>query len=237
MFPALGMPYIPTQNEEGETLPFDAIVGTFFLQYKVPEFLTTRRSREWHELVPPGKYFRFAIYPESRSRQHNLMREVSRDRINVYYCTPGFSFWSDYSTYHSAKRIAEMSAFIPVDQLPANHGSERHSVVYRISPLQFKWCSDEAIPLKPLWSAKAFIEKLKADKERHMTLEHAVQEVSRTLDRMLEFRPFPHHHHDKIPPVDARRNVSKRERLLEDLGARAFAEENLVLGFLPIRAD
>jgi hypothetical protein len=230
--PALGMPHIPTQNEEGTYLPFDVAIGAFFLQYKVPEFLTRPNAREWGQLTPPGNYFRISIYPRSLSPQHNLMREFAKDKINVYYCTPGFSSYTEYSSHHLQQRIAERSAFIPVDQLPSNRGTDRHSVIYRIKPLQFMWCSEDGIPVKGIFGARELTRELREDPRAFGTLEELIPRLSKILGVLAESKkrgPRAEVHPRLLREVDP---LPAGVKQITELATAAFSEHGLILGIL-----
>lgn len=230
--PALGMPHIPTQNEEGTSLPFDVAVGAFFLQYKVPDFLTRPNAIEWGQLSPPGNYFRISIYPKTRSPQHNLMREFAKDKINVYYCAPGFSSYVEYSSYHLQKRIAEHSAFIPVDQLPPNWGSTRHSVIYRINPLQFMWCSEKGVPVRGIFGATELTLELRKDRGAFVSLQELVPRLRKVLGTLTDTKAHFPRAEAPAPRQSETDRLPTEVRQISQLATVAFSEHGLILGLL-----
>lgn len=236
LFPALGPPLIPTQVEEGDDLPFDAIFGALFLQYKVPDYLTTRGAREYRRYRVRVPYFRIDIYPEYTSHQHNMMREFAKDKVGVYYCAPAFMSYDEYAELHLGGQIAERSAFIPVEDLPANSKREEHSIVYNINPLEFKWCSDEPTSVDAWVGASSLFRALREDRTSFARLEEILPRVERVVARLPEVdrRPGLPPRRLQLPVPDER--VPRELRELTEIATRSFTKHGLVLALIPLEA-
>lgn len=127
----IGTPYFPSLQVEGD-LGFDVAFTNgmipIFFQYKVPEKLTTDKSKEWRYYNE--EYFRFRIYPDSKSNQHNQLKNLSDIGYLTYYCSPGFSEWSEYKKHHSRGSIVANSIFVPLSDLIRISGSDNHVITY-----------------------------------------------------------------------------------------------------------
>jgi hypothetical protein len=80
----VGAPLFPALLQEGKSGYDVSFVPTgwpLFLQFKLAEYLKTRRSKYWRDHHMP--YFRLAIHKRRHSRQHNLLRELSRIESEV----------------------------------------------------------------------------------------------------------------------------------------------------------
>lgn len=125
-------PYFPTTREEGRLgydLRMDGPVHPVFLQYKVSQGLQNPRSTEWKAFEEP--YYRFKIYPELRSKQHNLLRALS-EKVGdtVFYCVPGFVEEKALYDCREHGHIVENSAFISCYNIPKIEGNDKHCICY-----------------------------------------------------------------------------------------------------------
>jgi hypothetical protein len=78
-------PAWPTTFPSGAAPPF---LASLFVQYKRPDYLTTRRAREWR--YHGGAYFRMHLTPHQHQLLLDLDNTVGGDGI-VLYAAP--SFW------------------------------------------------------------------------------------------------------------------------------------------------
>jgi hypothetical protein len=126
-------PYIPNQVDEG-SCGFDvALLNDFvaiFLQYKLSDKLTVSRAREWGDFG--REYFRFLIYPDNRSAQHNNLCCLSHrnTRNKVYYCAPLFIDYRDLIDCYRDNNLLNHSVFVDCSCLPTISGSEKHCICY-----------------------------------------------------------------------------------------------------------
>lgn len=233
LFPALGLPYWTTQVEEGKILPVDVAVGGLFLQYKVPEYLKTRRAREWHELDPDGEYYRFDVYPATLSQQHNMLRTFAKDKVGVCYASPGFHLLDDLQRFHEHREIAAHTAFIPVDGLPGNQGGKWHRIVYRLDPLQFRWCSESPAPrVMGLFGVREMVSWFVEDRERFVSLESLVERLEVLISRLDETAGFPRRGSPQRGPQEGPGEEASPQDRLSTLANRAFAHHNLILALV-----
>jgi hypothetical protein len=130
----LGPPIFPTLREE-HAVGFDVLFrpeGWLFLpicfQFKVSEFLTTRRAKQWTRFRTP--YFRFHVWPKSLSPQHNILVNLAKRGYPAYYCAPCFSTWDEYQNLYATGQLIEKSSLAWCGQFPTNTGRKWHSVSY-----------------------------------------------------------------------------------------------------------
>lgn len=126
-------PYIPNQREEaagGYDCSFDNGFRPLFIQFKLTERLTTNRAHEWEFFE--REYYRFKIYPDSRSPQHNLLINLAhRNRRNlVVYCAPQFINFDEWRQYHLNGTVLAHSVLIDCYDLPPINGVEEHCICY-----------------------------------------------------------------------------------------------------------
>lgn len=131
-FPGWGMPTIPNLVEEAK-LGYDvafflAPIAPVFLQFKIANHLTRSNASEWAKFN--RDYFRFGVYPKTRSPQHNRLVDLARSGEEVYYCAPAFSTAAEYTAHHSTRSVSDHSVFIDCGLLPKNSGPNRHHIVY-----------------------------------------------------------------------------------------------------------
>jgi len=98
-----GLPYIPNQREEalhGYDVAFPNGFIPLFLQFKLAERLIQPNANQWNDFN--RSYFRFNIYPDNRSHQHNSLRQLALSDSNflVCYCAPLFIEFQDLMQYH-----------------------------------------------------------------------------------------------------------------------------------------
>lgn len=156
--PPLGIPYFPTLYKEkilGYDVAFPGLVAPVFLQYKVAHYMKRTSAREYS--LFGGPYFRFKIYPATRSPQHNQLVALARKQPFVFYCAPGFAEYQAYQNLHRDKKIAQHSVFFPCSFLPQNSGNDVHNIVYTINPPISYWCS-EPIEIKSIVGWNGLVE-------------------------------------------------------------------------------
>ena len=146
VFGNVGIPFIPSTRDEGSLgydVRFDGPVSAYFLQFKIPEYLHKRSANEWD--LFNKSYFRFSLYPDNISKQHNLLVNLAEEpRNSVYYCAPGFVKSSEYEMLHRSRSVSAHSAFISVKGLDRIKDGEKHVIVYRITPLKCYMMSEPA---------------------------------------------------------------------------------------------
>jgi hypothetical protein len=138
---SLGVPYFPSLREEyrkGYDILFNTTVAPIYLQYKVAEFMQTRKANHWH--IFNDKYYKFDIYHPSKSPQHNLLKELSKTNDHVYYCSSAIFKYDDFTRYHLSKQIYRNSVFINFNQLPII--TDKHTIIFNKSRTKGYFCSE-----------------------------------------------------------------------------------------------
>lgn len=134
----MGIPMRSNQREAAEgdyDKTYTGKVAAVFLQYKLPEYMIRSNAKEWEEMGEQ-EYYRFQIYPDDQSPQHNFLCALSKkdSRNKVYYCAPAFVKYSDYELLHRIRNVAEHSVFVDCAHLPEIAGNEKHNICYQIYP-------------------------------------------------------------------------------------------------------
>lgn len=146
-------PTLPTQRQEAN-LGYDTMikgpVRTLYFQFKVPEKITTSRGKYWSDFG--GPYYRFDIWPNDRSHQHNSLVDLAKKdlRNKVYYCSPAFHTEKEFSEHYRNKRIAQKSIYVDCGTLQTIADGERHDICYTLEPLKQSVMHSEEYPIKAL---------------------------------------------------------------------------------------
>lgn len=173
-------PRFPTQRQEkklGYDFKIEGAVRTLFFQFKVPEKKTTSRGKYWTTFG--GPYYKFEIWPDNRTHQHNDLVTLAKSdpHYKVYYCSPGFHTEKEFDENYRDKTISRKSIYVPCKILPKISGNDKHDISYTLEPARiYKMHSKEL-------SIQAFdIERLKADVEDAVLYES----VHKCLDSIAE---------------------------------------------------
>lgn len=136
---AWSLPIFPTQREEaalGYDVKMKGPIRTLYLQFKVPEKVTSSRGKYWEEFEAP--YYQFKIWPDARSHQHNILVDLAnKDPHNkVYYCSPGFHTGEEFERFFCHQQIAKKTIYVPCAKLEKISGKDRHNICYTLEPLR-----------------------------------------------------------------------------------------------------
>ena len=138
----VGVPRFPTLRDEAELgydVSFDRGIYPIFLQYKVPKFLSRGNAKHWEIFNRP--FYRFNIYGNKISNQHQRLYELSMVHEKTYYCSPAFHTYDEYCEYHRNRKIAENSIFVPLSSIGEILDNQDHTVIYNINPNEYYFCS------------------------------------------------------------------------------------------------
>lgn len=181
LFPPLGIPYLPSQRKEvelGYDVAFKGLYAPVFIQYKVPDKLTRNYAKEWRLFY--GPYFRFMIYPETVSPQHNILINLSKNQQFVFYLAPAFISYAEYYKYFNSRSITEESIFVPCNLLPRAY-EEYHHIVYSNVSRGFYWCS-EAEPITGVLGIKDMIAYCREQPKKFTDLKYLIKHLEIQLD-------------------------------------------------------
>ena len=138
------VPVFPSLRAEGTKgwdvhLKFPGV--PFFLQFKLSDLLLRSNAKYWPYYGRP--YFRIDITPLSRSRQHNLLKELNDSgHDNVYYAAPFFHTIRQFNEAYLSDEVIQQSLLVPLSQLPPLYDYEAHYVTFT-RPNNFSWHTDE----------------------------------------------------------------------------------------------
>ena len=162
-----------------------------FLQFKLPEYMTTARTLYWSDYDQP--HLRLTVYPRAKSNQHNLLKQLARTEPEVYYAAPGFYRERDFGEYFVGNAMVRNSAFFSLADLPNITDEEPHHITYRSGQDGFRWHSQDdeysnAAITGARWS-EAMARRLEKPRElgapyftglRQSLVEHAIPNVPAT---------------------------------------------------------
>lgn len=128
--PWSAIPFFPSTYLEGQPgYGYDVKVGgNIFFQYKVPEFITRKNSRnpiQWNSLN--GPFYRITV--NTNSEQYRLLKELKRIGNEVCYITPQFHKIAEISNFYNESSIVENSLTYQIEFLP-DYGSNTHNICY-----------------------------------------------------------------------------------------------------------
>lgn len=142
----LGKPIFPSLREEAALgsdvlfRPDDWLFLPICFQFKVSDRLATRRAKEWYKFGRP--YFRFYVWPASRSPQHNILVSLANRGYPAFYCAPCFCDWGEYQQHYAAGRLVENSSLAWCGQFPTITGYDWHSISYADAVMTGIWSSE-----------------------------------------------------------------------------------------------
>jgi hypothetical protein len=131
----LEVPTFPSLWQEGQAgFGYDVHIKAIavFMQFKLPEYLKTRRATEYNYFG--GPYFRFELRT-SRPDQHAMLLalEKRRPRDTIRYASPMFSDWQSLNDHYRSGDVARYSLQLPPSFIgtptPVN---QTHRVGYRV---------------------------------------------------------------------------------------------------------
>lgn len=163
-----------------------------FVQYKVPEFLTTKRARQWHYW---GKeFFRFLITEHQQEALYSLSTAIGSNAF-VVYASPAFSGRDKLEEYARTNSIVENSHVVEASLLGA--AGRHHTYSYLNSKTAgFANSEPEEIEGRTLELMFSLGDELEAvpTSEFLITTSQTISELSSRLSTMENFSSFRERH-------------------------------------------
>lgn len=157
---SMGITYFPTLNAEaslGFDAKFDKKGKPLFVQTKMPKYYKKSDSSEWWYFKK--LYYRFPIYPNNKSHQHNLLVDLGmKFRNSVFYVAPLFHDEHNFSTYVKSSKLIENSKFIKTTNLPLIFGDDKHVICYSKGTKSKMW--SEEFTIEDSFDGELFISNL-----------------------------------------------------------------------------
>lgn len=133
---SLGAPIFPSLKAEGKTgggydvkLPFIPV----FLQFKLSDYLTTRRALDFDRFG--GPYYRFKLRALSYSKQHDLLLELEKNWKSVFYSAPRFHTSSELNKAFALGRVRKQSVFVRPSSIGVLPDVSEHTVSFTASEM------------------------------------------------------------------------------------------------------
>jgi len=144
-------PVFPSLISEGRAGGgFDVKIPTrglpMYLQFKLADYLSNRRAREWNEWQTP--YFRVHLHSRGKSDQHKLLIKLERKGNRVFYAAPCFHRLDQLNSAYLSNRVYDSTAFLsPLDIGPLQDDEEHYVAFIENSP-SYLFCSKEPRRIK-----------------------------------------------------------------------------------------
>jgi hypothetical protein len=150
---SLGAPIFPSLKAEGKAgggydvqLPFIPV----FLQFKLSDYLTTRKALDFTRFG--GPYYRFKLRALSYSKQHELLLELEKKWSSVYYSAPRFHTSSELNKAFAMGQVRKQSVFVRPSSIGVLPDESEHTVsftdsgmigILRSEPVEIELHDDE----------------------------------------------------------------------------------------------
>jgi hypothetical protein len=159
-------PSLIKEKDLGYDVKFPLIGCPLFLQFKLSEFMKSRRAKQWPYHGHP--FYRVEVYKRLVSNQHNLLKQLASSEPDVYYAAPAFNKEDRFQQLFVANEIISGSAFIPIRRLPRISDDQQHYVTFSEagSPPVFRWHSDEGVPIEGAMMGKEWLQGLHRQMEK-----------------------------------------------------------------------
>ena len=166
-------------NGIGQIQNFPKMRANVFLQYKIPEYITSPSGREY--LIWRHPYFRYDITPHQNTALRILENNVGQNAI-VSYASPVFSTYDQLMNNCIQRNVISNSNFVKPSTL---HNHHRYS--YDASG-KFGWMHSEPLKtdkvnlIKEITNALSFSK----DKDDYVTLKKLSSYIDKTIDEYDE---------------------------------------------------
>ncbi|WP_434622821.1 hypothetical protein [Azospirillum sp. B2RO_4] len=185
-------PVFPSLIEEGQDdggydVAFDSPGLPVKIQFKRPDVMLTRRSKEIadHGIGLATPFYRMHIRSSAISKQHDLLLGHDNGSSEVYYASPCFHQTADFDRYYVTRTVIDNTLFIR----PRDIGvltAEPHHVAYDNTALGWRF-SDEPVKIERIKKGRSvsddFIKGL--DKDNRPLGEGPLNEAVADLENML----------------------------------------------------
>lgn len=111
-----------------------------FFQFKLSEYMLGNRAKHREQYGSP--HYRFGVTPETRSDQHNMLRDLAKKYTDVHYVAPKFHTQQDFDDLFLGGVITDHSIWVPIKDLPSVVGNARHHLTFTHVESEATWQSD-----------------------------------------------------------------------------------------------
>ncbi len=209
-FPAIkSVPIFPSQAQEAQ-LAYDVGLRyrglAIFFQYKLCHFLIRSNASYWSWYQQP--YYRFHITSLKVSRQHNILKRLSRSQEHVFYAAPQFHTAYEFGEAYFGGRVTRDSVWVPLRAMPRLTDDEDHHVTF-VDASELAWHTDR-------WNLKGKILEGEFSGEHNLT---TIGDRFESNDLQDLSREYFHKLRNDIREIRRGRTMSvdSRDSLLEDV--------------------
>jgi hypothetical protein len=221
------IPFLPSLIQEGKLafdVRFDKPGAVLMLQFKLGQCLSRFRRRNPRDKIPSPlerPFWRFKIDTGDPDGQFATLRDSEVSGAEVYYVSPRFSGWEDYSDAYEKSEIVERSLLItPSEILRASQIAPAPSGVHYVVYDDFRnYVCSEPVPVH------SAIFPMVAETLRGKTVEG--ETLSDTVRRMFAALPDVENVSLRSAPAILQRR-ERRTVFLERIRGRARSEDEAV---------
>jgi len=107
-------------------------VGTdFYYQFKISEYLSRSNARFIRDGTYEGPYYRISLHRAGMNRQHQRLKELSRDNPHTFYVAPEFNNLNQFNSAFLTQSISSQSRLFPLAECGEIHDSKQHYITYQ----------------------------------------------------------------------------------------------------------
>ena len=127
-------PILPSLVEEAE-YGWDArlpLQGTdYYYQFKLSDYLSRSNASFIRDGTYEGPYYRVSLHRNNFNRQHQRLKELSRDNPNTFYVAPEFNNLDQFNSAFLTQNITSQSRLIPLSECEQINDNDQHYITYQ----------------------------------------------------------------------------------------------------------
>ncbi|OYD86596.1 hypothetical protein CDG77_34260 [Nostoc sp. 'Peltigera membranacea cyanobiont' 213] len=135
VFPSL---YKEGKDGYGYDVSIDVLGIPIFLQFKLSDYMKGRKkTKEIEHGLFTGSFYRMHLRSREKSKQHDLLLKLEKQRNHVYYVTPLFYELKTLNELYINKEIVKNSAFISPSLIGVIPDNDEHHISFKATGKQF----------------------------------------------------------------------------------------------------
>ncbi|MGM3309197.1 hypothetical protein ACSQ6I_25020 [Anabaena sp. WFMT] len=135
VFPSL---YKEGKDGYGYDVSIDVLGIPIFLQFKLSDYMKGRKkTKEIEHKLFTGSFYRMHLRSREKSKQHDLLLKLEKQRNHVYYVTPLFYELKTLNELYINKEIVKNPAFISPSLIGVIPDNDEHHISFQATGKQF----------------------------------------------------------------------------------------------------
>jgi hypothetical protein len=153
-------PILPSLQEEAN-LGWDArlpLVGTdYYYQFKLSDHLSRSNATFIRDETYHDPYYRIALHRHNSNRQHQRLKELSRNNPNTYYVAPEVNNLDEFNSAFLNNQIVSQSRLIPLSDCEEIADNEQHYITFQQGQEDWILHSEKKIHKKSMFGKNIFM--------------------------------------------------------------------------------